>query len=311
MARISTITTQAPASTSKLLGNVGANTRTFDAEQLLGIPITAQGDLIIGDSSNNTTRLAAGSSGQILGLSTGIPTWVEPSTTYHPDQPPGTAGAGDDEFVTSLAGTWTSTGLSSGAIGTTWVSTGSNTYDSGYMSGSLAISLAGTTVTLTTANIIKAWAPDTTNAWSVSMKLHIPAITTATHGCGITLGDSSNLTSGVSIRAIYRAFSTASAIFHGLTSAESVFLIDASNPNAHVFDPIYLGILSPAASSVVYFYYSKDGIGWKGLGNTTHSHTISHLGIGFDKSNAFDTPVVPIVIDWIRTSTGANLKMGA
>ncbi len=79
MARISTITTQAPASTSKLLGNVGANTRTFDAEQLLGIPITAQGDLLIGDSSNNTTRLAAGSSKQVLGLTTGIPSWNTPS----------------------------------------------------------------------------------------------------------------------------------------------------------------------------------------------------------------------------------------
>ena len=79
MARISTLTTGTPASTSALLGNVGANTRSFDVEELLGVPITATGDLLVGDSSNNTTRLPAGSSKQILGLTTGIPSWNTPA----------------------------------------------------------------------------------------------------------------------------------------------------------------------------------------------------------------------------------------
>lgn len=41
-------------------------------------PMTASGDLIFGGSSGTPTRLAKGSDGQLLSLSAGIPTWVNP-----------------------------------------------------------------------------------------------------------------------------------------------------------------------------------------------------------------------------------------
>ena len=75
MARISTLTTGTPASTSALVGNVGANTRSFDVEELLGVPITAEGDLLMGDSSNDTTRLAIGTAGYVLQSTGGKPAW--------------------------------------------------------------------------------------------------------------------------------------------------------------------------------------------------------------------------------------------
>src|SRR3990167_3052530 len=76
--KISAHTTEAPGSTSDLIGNVGANTRRFTAQQVLSIPITAQGDILFGDSSADTTRLAAPTSGAILQHSSAssAPAWV-------------------------------------------------------------------------------------------------------------------------------------------------------------------------------------------------------------------------------------------
>ena len=74
--KISAHTTEAPGSTSDLIGNVGSTTRRFTAQQLLSIPITAQGDLLFGDSSANSTRLPIGTSGQVLQTSGGLPAWA-------------------------------------------------------------------------------------------------------------------------------------------------------------------------------------------------------------------------------------------
>ena len=76
--KISAHTTEAPGSTSDLIGNVGSTTKRFTAQQILSIPITAQGDILFGDSSADTTRLAAPTSGAILQYSSGssAPAWV-------------------------------------------------------------------------------------------------------------------------------------------------------------------------------------------------------------------------------------------
>ena len=111
MARISTLTTGTPASTSALVGNVGANTRSFDVEELLSVPITATGDLLIGDSSNFTTRLAAGSSKEILGLTTGVPDWLASTVVLA-----GTLGAEGDILVVSSDGVEALNAPSSGAV---------------------------------------------------------------------------------------------------------------------------------------------------------------------------------------------------
>ena len=76
--KISAHTTEAPGSTSDLIGNIGSTTRRFTAQQILSIPITAQGDILFGDSSANTTRLAAPTSGAVLQYSSGssAPAWV-------------------------------------------------------------------------------------------------------------------------------------------------------------------------------------------------------------------------------------------
>lgn len=87
MPSISSISTEAPGSTSDLIGNVGSTTVRFSAEQLLSIPIDAEGDLLRGDSSNNTTRIAIGTSGYVLQSTGGVPKWVaktdgDPSTGH-------------------------------------------------------------------------------------------------------------------------------------------------------------------------------------------------------------------------------------
>lgn len=76
--KISAHTTEAPNSTSDLLYNVGSTTRRGPIQQLLSIPITAQGDMLFGDSSADTTRLAPPTSGAILQYSSGssAPAWV-------------------------------------------------------------------------------------------------------------------------------------------------------------------------------------------------------------------------------------------
>ena len=109
--KISDISTEAPGSTSDLIGNIGSTSKRFRVEQVLGVPITAEGDLLIGDSSNMTTRLAAGSSGQILGLTTGVPTWQADPSTGHIT----TAGtSGQLLMTTGAAAAWV--GGSSGSI---------------------------------------------------------------------------------------------------------------------------------------------------------------------------------------------------
>mgnify|MGYP001594321693 CR=1 FL=1 len=76
--KISAHTTEAPGSTSDLIGNIGSTTKRFTAQQILSIPITAQGDLLFGDSSADTTRLAPPTSGAVLQYSSAssAPAWV-------------------------------------------------------------------------------------------------------------------------------------------------------------------------------------------------------------------------------------------
>ena len=75
---ISAHTTAAPGSTSDLIGNVGANTRRFNAQQLLGAIFTSQGQLLYSPSSFNSTFLNPPSSNAMLSYSSGssAPAWI-------------------------------------------------------------------------------------------------------------------------------------------------------------------------------------------------------------------------------------------
>src|SRR3990167_5632624 len=82
MPRISQLTTEAPASTSDLVLNVGSTTRRANIQQILSVPVTAQGDILFGDSSADTTRLASPTSGAILPYSSAssAPSWSIPTS---------------------------------------------------------------------------------------------------------------------------------------------------------------------------------------------------------------------------------------
>src|SRR3990167_5555803 len=82
MPRISQLTTEAPASTSDLVLNVGSTTRRANIQQILSVPVTAQGDILFGDSSADTTRLASPTSGAILAYSSAssAPSWSIPTS---------------------------------------------------------------------------------------------------------------------------------------------------------------------------------------------------------------------------------------
>ena len=82
MPRISQLTTEAPASTSDLVLNVGSTTRRANVQQILSVPVTAQGDMLFGDSSADTTRLAPPTSGAILAYSSAssTPSWSIPTS---------------------------------------------------------------------------------------------------------------------------------------------------------------------------------------------------------------------------------------
>jgi hypothetical protein len=67
-------------------------------------PMTTAGDIIVGGSSGTPARLAAGTDGEVLTLVSGTPSW-EAATggsvawlDYHPDKPPSSPNAMDDEF---------------------------------------------------------------------------------------------------------------------------------------------------------------------------------------------------------------------
>lgn len=82
MPKISQLTQEAPGSTSDIPGNVGSTTVRFTAEQLLGIPVSAAGDMLYAGSATTVTRLAAPSSGALLYYSTAdsAPAWVVASS---------------------------------------------------------------------------------------------------------------------------------------------------------------------------------------------------------------------------------------
>src|SRR3990167_8799315 len=82
MPRISQLTTEAPASTSDLVLNVGSTTRRANVQQILSVPVTAQGDMLFGDSSADSTRLAPPTSGAILAYSSAssTPSWSIPTS---------------------------------------------------------------------------------------------------------------------------------------------------------------------------------------------------------------------------------------
>jgi len=82
MPRISQLSTEAPASTSDLVLNVGSTTRRANVQQILSVPVTAQGDMLFGDSSADSTRLAPPTSGAILAYSSAssAPSWSIPTS---------------------------------------------------------------------------------------------------------------------------------------------------------------------------------------------------------------------------------------
>ena len=82
MPRISALSTEAPASTSDLVLNVGSTTRRANVQQILSVPVTAQGDMLFGDSSADSTRLAPPTSGAILAYSSAssAPSWSIPTS---------------------------------------------------------------------------------------------------------------------------------------------------------------------------------------------------------------------------------------
>src|SRR3990167_1514161 len=82
MPRISALSTEAPASTSDLVLNVGSTTRRANVQQILSVPVTAQGDMLFGDSSADSTRLAPPTSGAILAYSSAssTPSWSIPTS---------------------------------------------------------------------------------------------------------------------------------------------------------------------------------------------------------------------------------------
>src|SRR3972149_6264616 len=82
MPRVSQLTTEAPASTSDLVLNVGSTTRRANVQQILSVPIPAQGDILFGDSSADSPRLAPPTSGAILAYSSAnsAPSWSIPTS---------------------------------------------------------------------------------------------------------------------------------------------------------------------------------------------------------------------------------------
>src|SRR3990167_8686288 len=82
MPRISQLTTEQPNSTSDLPINVGSTTRRANVQQILSVPVTSQGDMLFGDSSADTTRLAPPTSGAVLAYSSAssAPSWSIPTS---------------------------------------------------------------------------------------------------------------------------------------------------------------------------------------------------------------------------------------
>lgn len=79
MPKISGYTTEAPGSTSDLIGNVGSTTKRFNVKQVIDSIVAAAGDLIYGKGAGDSTVLSIGTSGQVLQSSGGIPAWVDQS----------------------------------------------------------------------------------------------------------------------------------------------------------------------------------------------------------------------------------------
>jgi hypothetical protein len=147
-------------------GGTGQTTATaaFDALS----PMTTVGDIIYEATGPTATRLPIGTTGQVLTVSGGIPTWSTP------------ASGGVSSFQTSLSGLTPSTSTTgaitlAGTLGATSGGTGQSTYATGdilYASASntLAKLPAGTNgQILTLASGIPSWAPSTSSGVSFTV----------------------------------------------------------------------------------------------------------------------------------------------
>ena len=78
MPRISQLSTELPTSVSVLPGNVGSTTKGFTVDQAVGFWSTAQGDMTYAAAARNLTRLAPPTSGAVMTYSSAssVPAWT-------------------------------------------------------------------------------------------------------------------------------------------------------------------------------------------------------------------------------------------
>ncbi len=188
-------------------GSNGAN-GTSAADQL-----TTPGDILIRDSTNITTRLAIGASGQVLTVSTGVPSWQTPASVNFNGDVTGTPGA---SIVSNIRGavlgtTTASTGNILVGSGTAWVSqalSGDITVDA---TGSVALKPVGTAGTYGAGSSIPVFTTDARGRVTNVTNTAISGLTVTNFGSnavsqwnndsGYTTASSSNILSNKTIAA--------------------------------------------------------------------------------------------------------------
>lgn len=171
---ISAHSTEAPGSTSDLIGNVGSTTRRFNAQQLLGAIFTSQGQIAYAPSSRNSTFLNPPTSGAVLTYSSGssAPSWSIPTS-------------GAVLIASSISvPTWRAVGTSGHLLQSTggspaWVGLTANTLFKGNSSGEIVEVAAGTSG----QKLVAAPSPTFINdVWSLSVMFDAGSGSTLTTG---------------------------------------------------------------------------------------------------------------------------------
>lgn len=274
----------------------------------LSNPMTTSGDIIYGGASGTPTRLAKGNNGQGLVLASGIPSWQNINGAYDIEKGGVAlytdAGMSDEFNAGTLDAQWTAVGFSgTGTIDDTATNPTDSIYDLATESGTCfwqldqgdkigfrqdAIPAAGEQI------IVAMWIPYPDDA--------AVGGTANSFRCGIGVNDSDTHYEQGTYRAV---------MWDGNDDPRIVHYTGATISSEHKYSSPASGRIywrMKRVSSTLYWYWSRDGIGWSSLGSVAVG-TFNNFWVWADASVAAGMDNAPILaLLWVRHVANVNYR---
>jgi len=167
------------------IGNGGTGQITASAAFNALSPITTVGDLIYGSGANTSSRLAIGSSGQILTVVAGVPTWTAPPATGVTSFSAGTTGFTPNTATTgavTLSGTLVVGNGGTGVATLSGIAYGNGTSAFTAATAAQVVSVIGSTAVTNATNATNATNIATTGASSSASTFYLGFVGSNTSG---------------------------------------------------------------------------------------------------------------------------------